>query len=191
MKFGNELHAGALEDKSKVQLDSKSKGMIKAMMRVLKADKFWIKLRSICKTEVEHYGQLYGTMIKSFLDLWDDRSGTLADLKTTNCQTLPQFLAKAFSYGYFRQAVIYMAITGAKEFYFVGLQKPKLKPNPSGDKRWGDKPEHYEKPKVFHLKVTDYPELLEYARQEVEWLLYYFNKHGKDMLKPKVKVEVV
>lgn len=45
------------------------------------------------------------------------------DLKSTACKTKAAFLATFDEYGYWMQAHIYQLITGAKNFYFIGVSK--------------------------------------------------------------------
>jgi len=98
-----------------------------------------------------------------------------ADLKSTTCRTLPQFVAKARELGYFKQAVIYMRAAKLKDFYFIAVQKSAP----------------YD---VMVLDVNQYKEDLRYAEAELDWLLYFYEHYGnigetKTIIKPKMSMK--
>lgn len=110
--------------------------------------------------EEAFYVNLGPVRVKMILDVKQVHSKTGSDLKTTDCKTYSDFLAKAKEYGYFRQADTYMLGAGLKEFYFIGICK--------------------EPPfEIFILRVNDYRKEMAYAREELEFLLYWYQVYGK------------
>lgn len=156
--FGNTLHLRCLTSSKKV-----GKIDVEMLNRMVTA---WLKSPLVKKLmersirEKKLYVYINGVKLAIILDIEQPHTRTGADLKSTSCKTLTGFIEKAISLDYFRQGLTYKLGRNLKEFYFLGLSK--------------------EKPhEIFPLRIDDYPEEMEYARQELEFLLYFFKYYGK------------
>src|SRR5690606_13071572 len=92
----------------------------------------------------------------------------MADLKTTVCRTVAEFIAKAIEYGYFRQGKQYSMAVGTREYWIIGIRK--------------NSPY-----KVFLVPThtKDFKEIMEYVERELEFLLYFFQNYGNPNYKWK------
>lgn len=101
--------------------------------------------------EQEFYGELCGIAFKTKVDAINKNFQAIGDAKSTSTRTLKDFLETFEKYGYWRQAYIYMMITGMPSFYFWGVSK--IKPH-----------------NVFFVDVSQYPIQMANAAIEVTWL---------------------
>lgn len=132
-----------------------------AMVAKLYANKIVLALVKDSVREVSYFASFFGINVRMILDVRQPTTGS--DLKSTDCRSFADFLAKAIEYGYFRQALIYMLGVGLKDFYFIGICK--------------------EPPfEIFIFNVNDYPKELAYAREELDFLLYWYRSYGKVIL---------
>lgn len=159
--FGNALHEQFLENGKKTYVVSKEEQeMIEAMIKALWAHPLVRNLMADSVREEKLYEELMGVLIAYILDINCKKRKIGADLKSTACRTKEQFIEKAIEYGYINQGFTYKEIEKLKMFFFIGVTKEK-------------------KPKVFILCLTDHKEELEYAKNEVEFLLYFYSMYGK------------
>jgi len=74
------------------------------------------KLLKGARTEVKFHQKLMGVMVLGYIDILNF---AVADLKTTRHSTMKQFVSSMD----FLQAVLYLAVTGKKDFYYIGICK--------------------------------------------------------------------
>lgn len=89
---------------------------------------------------------------------------SVEDLKTTRCRTFADFIRSAIEYGYFRQRETYIPALHVKGFpvkayWIIGIQK---------QAPWT----------VFHVHTNQYVEACAYAKNELEFLLYFYKHYG-------------
>lgn len=158
LHIGTELHARDLEDKSVHRLKGEDKQVVIDMLRALNKHKWYQRMKKDTLREKKIIKIIQGVKIKGHIDIL--RPGEyVIDLKTTVCESYEEFIYKANEYGYFRQLYIYQCLTGVSDVYIVAVMK--------------------QKPfKVMVLRALDYPLLMDQAKNEVEFLLWYFNTYG-------------
>ncbi len=152
--FGNDVHAGAL-----VNARSKDK-TVTQLVKVIRANPVFKEYMMKAECEVKIKTKLDGVLVNFILDIHQKHLKRGADLKTTSCTSDAAFVESAIKYGYFRQAATYMRCAKLESFLFIGVQK--VAPH-----------------KIYLLEVTDYPDELKYAREELNLLLYIFKHYGK------------
>lgn len=81
------------------------------------------------------------------------------DLKTTVCDSVTELIQKAFEYGYFRQGATYSEAEDFEDFFIIGIQK-----NPPFQ--------------VFIIHINEHLEKYNYAKQELDFLLYFTKNYG-------------
>lgn len=101
--------------------------------------------------EQEFFGPLCGLDFKVKVDAINTVFEAIGDAKSTVATNLIQFLESCEKYGYWRQAYIYMMVTGIPRFFFWGVSK--MKPY-----------------NVFFVDVSCYPAQMANAAAEVTWL---------------------
>jgi hypothetical protein len=116
------------------------------------------------KFEEEHYGQLCGLDFKGKMDAINHEMRAIGDGKSTSARTLEQFLESCTKYGYWRQAYIYMMLSGYNTFFFWGISK--FKPH-----------------NTFFVNVADYPMEMANAAIEVTWLCGEYIKMQEQKVK--------
>lgn len=159
--FGNALHEQFLENGKKTfMVIPEEQKLIDAMIKALWAHPLVKNLMADSVREEKLYKEFQGVLLAYILDINCKKRKIGADLKSTVCRTLAQFIEKAFEYGYINQGFTYKEIEKLKMFFFIGVSKEK-------------------KPKVFILNLADHKEELEYAKNEVEFLLYFYSGYGK------------
>lgn len=164
LHFGNHLHLRFLKPNEKPTMSAKLSPQelvrVEEMVETLTKDKAVKILMQEAVCEEKFYVEVDGVQMAMILDIKQPKHKRGADLKTTVCRSLADFIDKAKKYGYFRQAVTYVKGAKLKEFFFVGITK--------------------EKPYiVFLMNATDHKKELEYAEQELKFLLYFFKHYGK------------
>ena len=169
LRVGLELHANELENKSVAKLSPDERKMVDGMLAALARHKWYQRMKEDTKKEKELIRKINGVKVSGWIDILKKEEYVI-DLKSTTCPTYDDFLQKAIGYGYFRQGIIYSLLAGVKDVYFVAIQK---------------QTPH----KVFVLNINDYPLLIAEARQEVKFLLYYFNKYGFPYIQTNKKNE--
>src|SRR6478609_1945087 len=130
--FGKELHSRWLEKKVIDKMSAAFEMLCKAMLAALAANKMVKQLMLNVKVEVEFKVKILGVMMLGYYDILG--KNYVADLKTTRCTTLGQFVSSLD----FMQAAIYLRATGFKDFYYIGITKEM-------------------QPKVIIFNVRDYP----------------------------------
>lgn len=150
--FGKELHSRHLEKTQLEKLSAEEEKHLRAMLRVLDESKVVQQLMRGCKTEVEFKQMLLGVMVLGYIDI-DSRPLHVSDLKTTSTTSLAAFVRSMD----FLQAALYLAVSGAKDFYYIGINKKPPYP-------------------LFIFSVSQYPDRLKAARKEMETLLKYLKK---------------
>lgn len=152
IRFGKELHSRFLENKKLETLSKEEEKHLKAMLIVLENSRVVESLMDGAATEVEFKQLLKGVMVLGYIDI-DARKLHISDLKTTSTTSLVAFV-KSMD---FLQAVLYLAVSGAKDFYYIGINKKPPYP-------------------LFIFSAAQYPERLAAARKEMETLLKYLKK---------------
>src|SRR6478609_4529009 len=130
--FGKELHSRFLEKKLVDKLSPGLEMLCKAMIAALHLNKMVKKLLTDVKVEQVFKLKILGVMMLGYFDILG--KNYVADLKTTKCTTLGQFVSSLD----FMQAAIYLRATGFKDFYYIGITKEM-------------------QPKVIIFNVRDYP----------------------------------
>ncbi len=165
--YGSAAHEQFLEEKKTYKVTSEEQEIIDEAIA-----KLWKNplVKSIMKGSVSEkklYKKIYGVLVAYILDIHNEKQRIGADLKTTSCRTLKQFIESAKEYGYFRQAVVYVKAAKLKMFFFIAITKQK------GNVQ------------VFIFCTNDYKEDMKYAEEEIKWLMYFFKYYGKCLPKPE------
>lgn len=158
--FGSALHHEfMIRTKHAFKLTDEEKMLVRAMIAALWANVIVKKLmeRVICEKRLKFI--LEGVKMGGTPDIKQPHTLTISDLKTTVCATLKAFVAAAFKYGYYRQAVTYLRATGYKHYYIIGIQKAA----PFN---------------VYIVLVTTDRDRFSYAESELEFLLYFYKNYG-------------
>lgn len=169
LRIGSELHARDLEDKSVHKLHGEDKELVIRMLRALKVHKWYQRMKKGTLREKKIIKVINGVKVKGHIDILMPDEYVI-DLKTTVCESYEEFIYKANEYGYFRQLYIYQLLTGVKDVYIVAVMKQ-------------------EPFKVMVLRALDYPLLMDQAKNEVTFLLWYFQTYGFPYEVNKVKHE--
>jgi len=171
LSLGSAVHERYLEDKKAIALDGDEEKLASAMVKALQKHFIAQQLYKDSTREEKLYVELEGTLITFILDIHQKKKKVGADIKTTTCRTLEDFIKKAREYGYFRQGVTYSRAANLKAFYFIGVTKEI-------------------NPKIFLLHIQMFPQDIKYAEQELKFLLYFFKNYGNIIGEPKsLKVE--
>lgn len=157
--FGNELHLQWLQNKGEEKLSLEENKKIKAMLQKLRANPICKMLYANSVREQKLYTTLHEVEIALILDIEQQKEKRGADLKTTTCRNLKDFVEKAIEYGYFRQGKTYKLARKLKHFYFIAIQK---------------EPPY----NIFIMDVSAYPAEEQYAEEELEFLLYFYKNYG-------------
>lgn len=158
LRIGSELHARDLEDKSVHRLKGEDKQMVIRMLRALNKHKWYQRMKKNTLREKKIIKTIQGVKVRGHIDVLMPGEYVI-DLKTTVCESYEEFIYKANEYGYFRQLYIYQLLTGVTDVYIVAVMKQ-------------------EPFKVMVLRAMDYPLLMEQAKNEVAFLLWYFRTYG-------------
>ena len=157
--FGSELHSMWLEEgKRENMLTADEEQLLGSMQRMLVQHASAYVVAPKIQLEVEITKKINGVMCRGFLDIYNKPGKLIADLKTTSTRSYDEFLASCIAYDYFRQAYFYQKLTGVENFHFIAA--PKLPPH-----------------KPIILDVRKHPRQMYAAKQEFEFLLYYYGKH--------------
>lgn len=146
--FGGELHSRSLEHHIIEELSTDEEIQLWNMYNKLWSHPVWRKLLAKAKVEQEFKQLLWGVMVLGYIDILNTTN--VCDLKTTSCTTMKQFVASMD----FLQAALYLAVTGFKDFYYIGISK---------------KPPH----EVFVFNVNQYPDRINAANRELKNLIAY------------------
>lgn len=157
--FGTELHAKFLEKKSVEKLTRVEKALLKLMLAALWANAIVRKLMANVKVEQVFKKVIHGFNCAGRIDIL--HKAYVADLKTTSCTSLKAFVTSMD----FLQVAMYLAATGLKDFYYIGISK--VLPY-----------------KIFIFNAKDYPERLALANMELK---KYLGLLKKDITKLKLK----
>lgn len=157
--FGKELHSRFLEKKLVIKMSTPLEMLCKAMLLALKLDKMVQRLMLKIKVEQEFKLKILDVMMLGYFDIVG--KNYIADLKTTRCTTLNQFVSSLD----FMQAAIYLRATGFKDFFYIGITKEM-------------------QPKVIIFNVRDYPDRL--AKADAE-LVYWLKQLKADLKNDKTK----
>jgi len=157
-QFGTYVHEMLFLGRSKIKLSHEEHVRATKMLNVLRTNKTVQKMLKNTVCEVTVKTKLKGVNIQFTPDAVQDKKKG-RDLKTTVCSTLEDFIAKAFEYGYFRQGETYSQAAKLNEFVIIGIQK--------------------QKPfKVFIVLCSMHKEKMEYSKNELEFLLYFYKNYG-------------
>lgn len=159
--FGSSVHERFLENKAEYKITKEEELLVAECLAKLKAHAVVKHLMKDAVSEQKLYRKIYGVLVAYILDIHKKKERIGADLKTTVCKTLQEFIGKAFEYGYFRQAATYIKAANLKLFFFIGITK------------------HLGDVKVLIFCANDYKDHLEYAHEELRFLLYFFKHYGK------------
>ncbi len=151
--FGTELHSRFLEDKMIVRLTKDEERHMKEMLKKLRAHAVVTQLMKGSKVEQEFKLVIFGVMVLGYIDILNV---FLADLKSTKIASRKAFIESMN----FLQAALYLAATGRKDFYYIGILK---------------QPPYT----VMVFNVRDYPARLKAAKIELKKLLVMLKKDLK------------
>jgi hypothetical protein len=170
--FGVALHEVFLENKFDAynKLSRPDQEKILKMVNVLKAHHFVAGLMKDSIREQKLYGDVHYANLALILDAKQPKLKRGFDLKTTSCRNIAHFKEKLVEYGYVKQALIYVKVTGLKEFYFVAIRKE----------------EPYE---IFIVDVVkEFRKECVSADDELQFLTYFYKHYGKiiDNNKPTI-----
>lgn len=146
LKFGKELHSRFLEKKVIEILSDAEELVLAAMIKALEENAIVSKLMKRVAVESEFKEKLYGVPTLGYIDILG--KGYVADLKSTSINNGDKFIESMD----FLQAALYLAITGFKDFYYIGISKQ----SPYN---------------VMVYNVRDYPERIKAAEKELKQLL--------------------
>lgn len=158
---GSEVHKRTLERKKRHKRFIKADELkIRGMVSALLGNSIVAALLVGAIVEKKLKGVVMGVKMHGTLDInrVHDR-GLIADIKTTSGKTQADCIKSCIMYGYFRQAIVYMTLAGAKDFMFIFITKS----TPH---------------KIFFVNVKDYPNEMEAAREELKFLLYFWSTYG-------------
>lgn len=173
MLFGIALHEVFLENcfDTYNKLADWEQKLIDKMVDKLLAHPVVMKLFNKSRREKKKYKKILGVKVAYILDMHQVHIFVGSDLKSTVCITFQDCLKKAISYGYHKQRHLYKKVEKLKEFYFIFVSK---------------KPPH----DIFILGDKDFEPYQDYAKKEVEWLLYVYKNYGRfateEDLNPKI-----
>lgn len=151
--FGTELHSRFLEGKMIVRLTKDEERHLKEMLTKLREHPIVTKLMQGSKVEQEFKQELFGVTVLGYIDILNV---FLADLKSTKIASRKVFIESMN----FLQAALYMAVTGRKDFYYIGVMKQAPYT-------------------VMVFNVRDYPDRLKAAKTELKKLLGMLKKDLK------------
>lgn len=156
--FGRELHSRFLENKKLKTLSKDEEKILKGMLAILRASNVVTQLMKNSRVEQKFHKPLYGQMVLGYIDILNH---FIADLKSTSITNRKKFIAEMN----FLQAALYLAVTGKKDFYYIGI----LKKAPYT---------------LMIFNVRDYPERLAVANALLKKTL---TEIRKEMVKAKYK----
>jgi hypothetical protein len=153
---GTEVHAQFLEkEKQKLKLTKEDSKAVKLMVKALEEHPVVSSLMTSAQVEVKFEQKLGGLSVLGYIDILPPKKA-VGDLKTTRHKNLHDFAANMD----FLQAALYLKVTKRKDFYYVGIQK--VAPF-----------------RVFVFNVNQYPERLEKAFKELDYLIKYIKQKLK------------
>lgn len=165
LEFGTEHHKRALEPKEEQKLLDKDDDLCTSMACSFRSHPEVKKILRGATCEKEYNRYYRGALVKLFVDIEKTPRGW--DLKGTSCESEREFIKKSREFDYFRQAALYMAVCGFKEFTFIGQGK-KAVTTGTGNLH----PEDYV---TFHplyfLPVLDFPIYLQEGKEELHLLI--------------------
>jgi|SRR6478609_873932 len=142
-RFGTELHAQFLENKSVEKLNKRERALLKAMLKELRCHPIVKELMRNVKVEQEFKKEIFRMKCCGRIDIL--AKTYVADLKSTITTTKKAFIASMD----FLQVAMYMAATGLKDFYYIGVTKT----FPI---------------KIFIFNAKDYPDRVKAAQYELK-----------------------
>jgi len=150
---GTETHSRWLEKKIGKKFDPENERIIRGMVKALDADRVACALLKGSAVEVEFNKIVSGVKTHGFIDILPPPIiPYLGDLKTTKETSRQQFI-KSMD---FLQVALYLLVANKKDFYYVGVSKVNFQ--------------------VFTFRVSDYPDRLKIAQDELKTLLTYVKK---------------
>lgn len=152
----NQMKGGKLQ--KLMRLNIVEKRMADGMLKALSKDAVVLELMKGTICEKTEFAKLNGVLVKYTPDAVQPRKIGI-DLKTTACSELAEFIYKAFEYGYFRQGETYSRAAKLKEFYIIGITKSA--PH-----------------QVFIVRIGEFKKYMAYAKQELDFLLYFYKNYG-------------
>jgi hypothetical protein len=158
---GSETHKRALQPKRRIKRFIKEDELkIRGMVTALLNNPIFTALLVGAVVEKKLKGLVMGVPMHGTLDInrVHDR-GLIADIKTTSGKSQKDCIKSCKMYGYFRQAIVYMTLAGAKDFVFIFVTKSA--PH-----------------KIFFVDVKNYPKEMAAAREELKFLLHFWSKYG-------------
>lgn len=168
LTFGTEHHVRSLQPKEATTRLDKNDDLCTNMSYSFRNNKQVKEILRGAKTEVEHHKYYRGALVLLYVDIEKPLRGW--DLKGTSCDNERQFLKKSREYDYFRQAALYQAVCGFKEFTFIGERK---EPEPCDKGYPGSYLCNgiYQYHPLFFLPVMDYPVYLQEGKEELHLLI--------------------
>lgn len=158
---GSEVHKRVLEPKKKpIPFAAGQEKVIRGMVGALLSNAFLVRLLVGAVVEKKLKGEVMGVKMHGTLDI--NRAHDLdliGDIKTTSARTKTECIKSCIKYGYFRQAIVYMTLAGARNFVFIFVTK--ATPH-----------------KVFLIDVNDYGKEMAAAREELRFLLHFWKTYG-------------
>lgn len=175
LTFGTEHHVRALQPKEPITLLPTNDDLCTAMAISFRSDPRVKQILRGAQTEVEYSRVYRGALVLLYLDIFKPVRGW--DLKGTSCENFQEFLKKSREYDYFRQAALYMAVCGLKEFSFIGQRKKPLEVEEGYPGAYyvpsfyGGLPGKWYTHPLYFLNVLDYPLYLQEGREELHNLI--------------------
>ena len=110
-----------LANPDKTIITEQESSMLTGMSNTLRTKETWKQISLNAEREVAFTNQVSEVLCKCKCDLIV--GDVIIDLKTTVSASEKSFLYSINDYGYHRQAAFYKAVTGAKRFLFVAIEK--------------------------------------------------------------------
>lgn len=122
--FGSALHELILEPHTICNIPDVDLALVQHLASAARNNRFLSWMLQFSKKEVVVLwtDEATGLELKSKIDI--NHKGTIvADVKSTSCKSLADFLRSAEKYDYDRQAAFYLDAVGGKKFVFIVVQK--------------------------------------------------------------------
>ena len=177
-QVGHEIHRQSLEPTAPLVYTIEDLGQLQKVestvnyLNNLKLFQDWVK-HPKALIETTHLKPVFGAPFKGILDIQVGAHGI--DLKTTSATSEDKFFDAAILFKYFRQAASYIRLANLDKFTIIAVTK--VKPH-----------------KHFIIDTSEYPEILEYFDQELEFLIHlyknYYDKETARLLIPGSRLYV-
>lgn len=148
-KLGKKLHK---------ELSDKDKKLIKGMLESLNKHPVVQELMKKVVCEKTRRIKMGGVRLQYTPDAVKEKKIGI-DLKTTVCNNFGSFIYAAFGYGYYRQGATYSRAANLTDFFIIGIQKAYPY-------------------KVMVVHISTHKDKMEYANNELDFLLYFYKNYG-------------